>query len=58
MKRRYIKPAFVSIEFETSPLMTVASGEQSSAGVGSGTVGDKNPDLSSNNRSEWGNLWK
>lgn len=58
MKKIYINPEIVSIELVTSTLMTVTSGEQGSAGVGSGTVGDKNPELSADKRFEWGNLWK
>ena len=40
MKKIYINPEIAGIELETSTLMTVTSGEQGSAGVGSGTAGD------------------
>lgn len=58
MKKIYINPEIAGIELETSTLMTVTSGEQGSAGVGSGTAGDKNPDLSAGKRGEWGNVWQ
>ena len=58
MKNKYKNPEIVVVELESSPLMTVVSGEQGSAGVGSGSAGNETPDLSTQKRGEWGNVWK
>ena len=57
MKKQYVKPILevVNIEYET--MMLTVSGEQSSAGTGSGTAGNDTPDLSNRHRGTWGNLW-
>ena len=58
MKKTYVAPETVNIGLMAEPVMNVTSGEQSTAGTGSGTVGDGTSDLSAGNRDVWGNLWK
>lgn len=37
--------------------MTTTSGEQGSAGVGGGSVGDETDDYTNGRRGSWGDLW-
>ena len=57
MKEKYSIPQTVIVELHSEPLMSVTSGEQGGVGVGGGTAGDGNPDLSACRRGVWGNLW-
>jgi hypothetical protein len=57
MKNEYKKPVAESVLLETESIMTTASAEQGSAGVGNKPVGGNTPDLSSGRRGEWGDLW-
>ena len=58
LKKNYISPCCVEMELESMPLMVAASSETGNTNVGSGSVGNKNPDLSSRSRGEWGNIWQ
>lgn len=58
MKKIYKAPLTAEIQLAVSPVMTTISQEQTTAGVGNGTVGNNTPNLSDKNRGEWGNLWK
>ena len=57
MKKRYITPQIEVLELETTQLMLTASGETSSSGTGSGSADDTSPDLATDRRGSWGNLW-
>ena len=57
MKNIYITPKTIVIQLVTEPLMNVISGESGNSGIGSGSAGNQDPELSSRHRSEWGNLW-
>ena len=37
--------------------MNVISGESGNSGIGSGSAGNQDPELSGRRCSEWGNLW-
>ena len=58
MKKIYLTPEVINVTLQTSPVMTTTSGEQDSAGTGSGNAGNGTPDLSAGKREDWGNLWK
>ena len=58
MKKIYSSPRTINIELHSEPLMNVTSGEQAGAEVGSGSAGDKYPDLSGTRRGVWGDLWQ
>lgn len=58
MKKNYSTPEVVNVDLIVSPVMTTTSGEQGSAGIGSGSVGNETPDMSADKRGDWGNLWK
>ena len=57
MKKEYKKPLALAVQLETAPIMTTASAEQGSAGVGNKPVGGNTPDLAGSHRGEWGTLW-
>ena len=58
MKKEYKKPTALAVKLETEVIMTTTSAEQGSANVGNKPVGGNTPDLSGENRGNWGNLWK
>lgn len=57
MKKEYKKPLALSVQLDSTPIMTTTSSEQGSANVGNKPVGGNTPDLSNRNRGVWGNLW-
>lgn len=58
MKKQYICPEVQSVEFDTSELMLTISGESTGAGVGGGSVGDENPDLTNGfDGKYWEHTW-
>ena len=58
MRKEYKKPTALAVKLETKVIMTTTSAEQGSANVGNKPVGGNTPDLSGENRGNWGNLWK
>lgn len=55
-KKVYVAPAIEVVEIEFESLMSTASGETGSAGVGDGPA--DGPDLVNKRRGSWGNLWE
>ena len=57
MKKKYTTPQTIVMMLATEPLMNAISGESGNSGIGSGSVGNQDPELSGRRCSEWGNLW-
>ena len=57
MRKEYKSPVVTAVQLDCEPIMTIASAEQGSANVGNRPVGGNTPDLSSESREQWGNLW-
>lgn len=61
MKKDYITPTIEVVELDTEQaLMNILVGSITWAGTGSGSAGDKDPELAPEHRrrGEWGDLWK
>lgn len=58
MKKKYKVPFTNEVQLLTNAaLMNVVIGSNTGAGTGSGSAGDKDPEIVSGSRGEWGNLW-
>lgn len=57
MKKSYLTPESTEINLISEPIMNIVSGETGSAGTGSGSAGDEDPEVAGKHRGEWGNLW-
>lgn len=60
MKKEYITPMIEVVELDIEQsLMNVLVSSTVGAGTGSGSAGDKDPELAPKHqrRGEWGNLW-
>ncbi len=58
MKKSYLTPESTEINLISEPIMNIVSGETGSAGTGSGSAGDEDPEVAGKHRGEWGSLWK
>lgn len=58
MKKKYQAPETLEVELLTkASLMNIVVGSTTSAGTGSGSAGDEDPEVAGKHRGEWGNLW-
>lgn len=58
MKKKYKVPFTNEVQLLTNAaLMNVVIGSNTGAGTGSGSASDKDPEIVSGSRGEWGNLW-
>lgn len=58
MRKKYVSPNSMEIKLMIEPIMNITSTEQGSAGTGSGSAGDEDPEVAGKHRGNWGNLWK
>jgi hypothetical protein len=58
MRKEYKRPSVVMVQIDGEPIMNITSTEQGSAGTGTGSAGDEDPEVAGIHRGNWGNLWK